>query len=158
MHMRKKITILLTVCAIVAFAAVEMCGVPPSAKVNSVAKAESGKVRELSQTEFKAKVSDYTQKAWSFKGKRPAIVDFTATWCGPCRRLAPILDELAVTYSGKIDFYKVDVDKCQELSAAYGVSSVPMVLFCPMEGKPTVITGLYPKDEYLKLIDYLFKL
>ncbi|MGN0212386.1 MAG: thioredoxin family protein [Muribaculaceae bacterium] len=157
--MRRNIAIFVAF-AIAALVAVEMCGTKPATKTENVpvVKSQAGKVTELSQEQFKARVCDYTLEAWKFKGLRPAIVDFTATWCGPCRRLAPILDELAVSYSGKIDFYKVDVDKCPELSATFGVRSVPMIMFCPVEGKPTVITGLYPKEELVKTIDYVFKL
>lgn len=116
----------------------------------------AGVVNEISQAQYKTLVSDYSKKAWNFKGKRPAIVDFSATWCGPCKRLAPILDELAKTYKGKIDFYKVDVDQAKELSKAYEISSVPTVLFIPTSGKPTSITGLYSKDEIEKVINQTF--
>lgn len=116
----------------------------------------AGVVNEISQAQYKTLVSDYGKKTWNFKGKRPAIVDFSATWCGPCKRLAPILDELAKTYKGKIDFYKVDVDQAKELSKIYEINSVPTVLFIPTSGKPTSITGLYPKEEIVKVINQTF--
>ena len=112
-----------------------------------------GVVTDITQSQYKELVSDYTKGEWNFRGSRPAIVDFSATWCGPCKRLAPILDELAAEYSGEIDFYKVDVDQCPQLSQAYGVRSVPMVLFCPVDGRPEAITGLYPKEELVRVID-----
>ena len=117
-----------------------------------------GKVVELTQDKFKVLVNDYTDATtWKFNGARHAVIDFSATWCGPCKRLSPILDELAAEYAGEIDFYKVDVDKNKDLAQAYGVTSVPMVLFCPADGsKPTVITGAYPKKELEKVIEYVF--
>lgn len=123
------------------------------------AEVKAGKVNELTQGEYKALVHDYATNAdsWVFKGTQNAIVDFSATWCGPCKRVAPILDELAKEYAGKIVFYKVDVDACKELATAYGVSSVPTMLFCPADGStPTAITGAYPKEEIVKVIDYVF--
>ncbi len=126
--------------------------------VVSVMAQNSGKVVELTQDRFKELVHDYNTTTWKFNGARHAIIDFSATWCGPCKRLSPILDELAAEHAGEIDFYKVDVDKNKELAQAYGVASVPMVLFCPADGsKPTVITGAYPKEELQKVIDYVFK-
>ena len=157
----KKTTIIAIITALFALGCIEMCSAQQ--KTASGTKSEStgtksSKVRELNETEFSTLVADYTSQTWSFKGKRPAIVAFSATWCGPCQRLSPILEELAKTYNGKIDFYKVDVDKCPNLSRAYGVSSVPMMIFCPLEGKPTAVTGLYPKEELVKAIEYVFKI
>lgn len=115
-----------------------------------------GVVNEISQTQFKTLICDYTVKTFSFKGTRPAIVDFSATWCGPCKRLAPILDELATTYKGEIDFYKVDIDESPNVSSVFGINAVPTVMFFPVKGKPTVIQGLYPKDEIVKVINQVF--
>lgn len=118
-----------------------------------------GKVNQLTQTEFKTLVHDYAANpdSWTYKGTQDAIIDFSATWCGPCKRLSPILDDLAKEYSGKIIFYNVDIDACRELAQAYGVSSVPTILFCPADGStPTAITGAYPRDEIIRVIDYVF--
>lgn len=125
----------------------------------SVTAQNEGKVVELTQDKFKVLVNDYNDATtWKFNGACHAIIDFSATWCGPCKRLSPILDELAAEHAGEIDFYKVDVDKNKELAQAYGVTSVPMVLFCPADGsKPTVITGAYPKEELQRVIEYVFK-
>ena len=123
------------------------------------AEVKAGKVNELSLGEYKALVHDYitNPNSWVYKGKQNAVIDFSATWCGPCKRLAPILDDLAKEYSGKIMFYKVDIDDCRELSQAYGVTSVPTMLFCPADGSiPTAITGAYPRDEIIRVIDYVF--
>ena len=137
--------VLLSVCLSVQFAGAQV---------------KDGVVNKITQGEYKARVHDYAYNAdsWAFKGDKNAIIDFSATWCGPCKRLSPILDELAKEYSGKIVFYKVDVDECRELAQTYGVSSVPMLLFCPANGdKPTSITGAYPKDEIVNVINYVFK-
>ena len=118
-----------------------------------------GKVNQLTQTEFKTLVHDYAANpdSWAYKGTQDAIIDFSATWCGPCKRLSPILDDLAKEYSGKIIFYNVDIDACRELAQAYGVSSVPTILFCPADGStPIAITGAYPRDEIIRVIDYVF--
>lgn len=117
----------------------------------------AGKVNTLSQSEFVDKVSEYKNgiSGWKFKGKRPAVIDFYATWCGPCKQIAPVMEELAKKYEGKIDFYKVDVDKAPQLSQAFGVSSIPMILFVPVDKNPQAIMGAYPKAEIEKVIDYV---
>lgn len=124
------------------------------------AKVNDGVVNSITQNEYQSLVHDYESDAnsWKYKGEKNSIIEFSATWCGPCKRLAPILDELAKEYSGKITFYKVDIDSCRELAQVYGVSSVPTILFCPADGsRPTVITGTYPKEEIIKVIEYVFK-
>ena len=98
---------------------------------------------ELTLSEFKNKVMDYEKnpQSWDFKGDKPAIIDFYATWCGPCKATAPILDSLAEAYQGKIDVYKVDVDKEQELASMFGIQSIPSLLFIPMKGEPKMQVG-----------------
>ena len=88
-------------------------------------------VKELTLESFKNNIMDYEANPteWKFKGERPAVIDFYAVWCGPCKATAPILDSLAKEYDGKVDFYKVDVDKQQELSAMFGIRSIPSLLF-----------------------------
>ncbi len=104
--------------------------------------------------EFREKVSDYVhgEKEWKFLGVRPAIVDFYATWCGPCRMVAPLLDELATEYAGKIDIYKVDTDAEQELARAFNIRSIPTLLFIPLEGKPHIARGALPKEKLLEVV------
>lgn len=94
----------------------------------------------------------------TYRGDRPAVIDLYADWCGPCRRVAPILQELAKQYAGKVDFYKVNVDKEKELAAYFQVNSIPLVIFIPTKGEPQSLLGLAPKNEYVKYIeDYLLK-
>ena len=90
---------------------------------------------------------------WKFEGKRPAIVDFYATWCGPCKALHPILEELSKEYSGKIDIYQIDVDQEQDLAAAFGIRSIPTLLMIPMNEQPRISQGALPKDQLKKAID-----
>ncbi|HNT97776.1 MAG TPA: thioredoxin [Elusimicrobiales bacterium] len=102
---------------------------------------------------FKAKVFDFARsKEWKFAGERPCIVDFYADWCGPCKMLAPVLEELSEKYAGKLDIYKVNTDQEQELAASFGIQSIPSLLFVPMTGKPQMAQGLLPKEELEKVI------
>ena len=110
-------------------------------------------VVELTSGEFNSKVFDTSLDNAKFLGDKPAIVDFSATWCGPCQRLSPILEELAKEYEGKVDIYKVDVDKCRELAEVFKISSIPEMLFIPMEGEAFMLVGLSNKAELQKKIE-----
>lgn len=105
------------------------------------------KAMNLTKADFLNKVANYeaNPNEWKFLGERPAIIDFYATWCGPCKMLAPVLDELAAEYEGQIDIYKVNVEEEEELSALFGIRSVPSILFIPMEGQPQMAQGAMPK-------------
>lgn len=113
-------------------------------------------VTELTVEDFTKKVYDLQVEELVFLGEKPAIVDFTASWCGPCRQMAPILEEIAKKYAGKIDVYKVDVDKCRELAQAFGISSIPAVLYIPLDGEPSMTIGARSRsrfeDEIAKLL------
>ena len=110
-------------------------------------------VVELTSGEFNSKVFDTSLDNAKFLGDKPAIVDFSATWCGPCQRLSPILEELAKEYEGKVDIYKVDVDKYRELAEVFKISSIPAMLFIPMEGEAFMLVGLRNKAELQKKIE-----
>lgn len=110
-------------------------------------------VVELTSGEFNSKVFDTSLDNAKFLGDKPAIVDFSATWCGPCQRLSPILEELAKEYEGKVDIYKVDVDKCRELAEVFKISSIPAMLFIPMQGEAFMLVGLRNKAELQKKIE-----
>lgn len=115
-------------------------------------------VVQLTDLTFKQKIYDYSKnKDWKFEGSMPCIVDFYADWCGPCRRVSPILDEIAKEYSGKLIVYKVNTDKEQILSSSLGIQSLPTILFIPVTGKPQAIMGAYPKEELLKLVNFILK-
>ena len=103
---------------------------------------------------FKQKVFNYdVNKQWKFEGNLPVIIDFYATWCGPCRQLSPRVEEIAKEYAGKIVVYKVDTDKEQELAQSMGISSLPTLLFIPVKGQPQASMGAVPKETLVKAIN-----
>ena len=110
-------------------------------------------VQELNATDFNTKVYDLTKEELKYLGNKPAIVDFTAKWCGPCQRIAPILEELAVAYDGQIVIYKVDIDKNRELAKAFNVSSIPAVLYIPLDGEPVMTVGSRDKGKFTTEIE-----
>ena len=108
----------------------------------------------LTKQTFQEKVFDYEKnKEWKFEGDKPCLIDFYADWCGPCKMVAPILEELSKEYEGKIDIYKVDTEAEQELAAAFGIRSIPSMLFCPQDGQPQMAQGALPKDSLIQAID-----
>jgi len=114
-------------------------------------------VEHLTVETFKEKVFDYaTEKEWKFKGDTPAIIDFYADWCGPCKMVAPLIEELNTEYDGKVVFYKVDTEAQQELAGAFGIKSIPSILFIPAEGQPQMAQGALPKDAFQNAIKDVF--
>lgn len=108
----------------------------------------------LSDATFKQMVFNYEKsKEWKYEGTKPAIIDFYASWCPPCRQLSPIVEQIAGEYSGKIVVYKVDTDKEQKLAQAIGIESLPTLLFIPVKGKPQVTVGAMPKSSLVKVIN-----
>ncbi len=116
---------------------------------------ETQSVVYLSTADFKEKVVNYpeTQGRWIYRGERPCIIDFFATWCGPCRALSPVLEQVATEKKGEIDVYKVDVDKERELAALFQVSSVPTILFIPMNAPPQAAKGALPYEAIQEIIN-----
>lgn len=125
-------------------------GNPVDSKVKSTS---SSAVVYLTNETFKSKVFNYEiNKTWDYLGNKPAIIDFYASWCGPCRQVSPIIEELAKEYNGRIVVYKVDTDKEQLLSQNIGIQSLPTILFIPVNGQPQVIMGALPKEQLVKAI------
>ncbi|MBL7749993.1 MAG: thioredoxin [Chitinophagaceae bacterium] len=109
---------------------------------------------KLTTQDFKDKVFDYTtEQEWKFKGDKPAIIDFYADWCGPCKMVAPVLEELSDEYEGDLVIYKVDTEAEMELSAVFGIQSIPTFLFIPVDGQPMMQPGAFPKKVFKQVID-----
>ncbi len=120
----------------------------------------TGKPEHLTKETFKQKVMDYEKnpRQWVFEGDKPCIVDFYADWCKPCRMIAPILEELAAEYKGQINIYKVDSDEERELASVFGITSLPTLLFVPLQGNPSAQRGALSKDDYRQIIkEFLLK-
>lgn len=112
----------------------------------------------LTKDTFLEKVFNYEKnKEWKFEGNLPCIIDFYADWCGPCKMIAPVLEELSEEYKGKVNIYKVDTEKEQELSAAFGIRSIPSILFCPINEEPQMANGALPKAELERIIKDVLK-
>ena len=111
------------------------------------------KLEHLTIESFKEKVFNFeTNKEWKFEGEIPAIIDFYADWCGPCKTVAPILEELQAEYGEKINIYKVNTEEQKELSSVFGIQSIPSLLFIPKEGQPQMAMGALPKETFKQAI------
>ncbi len=122
---------------------------------NSNSTAAKGEVIVLDKADFLTKVFDYekNQDKWVYEGDKPCIIDFYADWCGPCKKVSPILQDLAILYKNDIIVYKVNVDKERELAGAFGIQSIPTLLFVPKDGVPQIAQGALPREEFVKQID-----
>lgn len=108
----------------------------------------------LTSEGFKEKIFDYTKdEDWQYKGNLPAIVDFYAEWCGPCKAIAPVLEELSAEYKDRLLIFKIDTDAEAEISGVFGIQSIPTILFIPLEGKPMLQKGALPKTAFKQVID-----
>ncbi len=115
---------------------------------------KSSKVITLNKREFKEKIFNYSvSKEWSYKGDMPAVIDFYADWCGPCKMVAPLLNQLSTEYDGKVKFYKVNTEKDPEVAKVFGISSIPTLLFIAPTGSPTVVRGAQPIGSLRKNIE-----
>ena len=122
---------------------------------NAQEKKNEPKVKHLTYSEFLKKVWDFERNPTTFeyKGKLPAVIDFYADWCGPCRRVAPIMEKMAEDYEGKLLVYKVNVSEEKDLAAVFQVRSIPMVLFIPVKGNPMMQVGALPESEYRETVE-----
>jgi len=111
-------------------------------------------MEHLNKETFTQKVFNFNvNKEWKFEGNKPCIIDFYADWCGPCKMVAPVLEELSKDYTGKVDIYKVDTEQQQELAAIFGIQSIPSILFVPVNGQPQMAMGAMPKNSFVNIID-----
>jgi len=108
----------------------------------------------LTKETFLKKVFNYeNNKEWKFEGDLPCVIDFWAPWCGPCKVVGPVIEELSEEYKGKVNFYKVNTDEEQELGGAFGIKSIPSLLFVPKDGQPQMAVGALPKETLKKVVD-----
>ncbi len=123
----------------------------------SVNSDQTGKVIQMDKAMFLDKVFNYQANPdkWIYKGDKPAIIDFYADWCGPCKKVAPIMSELATQYKDDIVIYKINTDKEKELAQVFQIRSIPSILYIPKEGQPTMTMGALPKAEFEKMIKEL---
>jgi thioredoxin len=109
---------------------------------------------QITAEEFREKIFDFEkEEAWKYKGSFPAIIDFYADWCGPCKAIAPVLEDLAIEYDGRLLIYKIDTDKETDLSSLFGIQSIPTLLFIPMEGSLMVQKGALPKNVLQQVVE-----
>lgn len=124
--------------------------------INETTKTENKmKTIHLTKADFLEKVANYetNPNEWKYLGDKPALIDFYADWCGPCKAIAPVLEELAAEYGSEVYIYKIDTQKEPELAGLFGIRSIPSLLFVPMDGQPQMATGAIPKPELKKAID-----
>jgi len=114
-------------------------------------------VHSIDQDRFKDVIADWGATDWNMVSPRPVVVDFYADWCMPCRRLAPILRDVAQYYHGEVDFYRINVDDNPDIASAFEVRSIPMLLICPLQDDPKSLVGLYTMQEYIRFIDQALK-
>lgn len=175
----KKILVLLSFIAIIAFSAEACKSKEKQQKVNDDKKVVAqkdqniddsnnqvqdananteGYVIQMTSEQFKDKIYDYeNNQQWNYKGDLPCVVDFYADWCRPCKLVAPIMEELSIEYKGKINFYKINVDNEQSVAASFGIESIPSVLFIPKSGQPQMSVGAMEKEGYVNAIKQLLK-
>lgn len=119
----------------------------------------SGTVHQLTAAAFRKNIMDYAADSarWQYLGDRPAVIDFYATWCGPCRSMTPIVEEAAKRYAGDVVFYKVDIDEETELAQFFGIQSIPFFLFIPMQGTPSAQTGAMDAESFDRMVREIVK-
>ena len=110
-------------------------------------------VQSIDQERFKEVIADWSAADWVMLNPRPVVVDFYADWCLPCKRLEPILRQVAQDFNGEVDFYRINVDDNPEISNIFLIRSIPYLLICPLEGEPKNVIGLYSKQEYIRVIN-----
>lgn len=154
-----KIKNIITVLMLTMVPFMSNCQGQAAKKVDDNKQLDQAQVEHLTKATFKQKVFDYeANKQWKYIGNLPCIIDFYADWCGPCKKLAPTVEQIANDYKGKIYVYKVNVDEQQELASAFGIQGIPAVLFVPQADMPQMSTGYISKDDFVKAIKDVLKI
>ena len=110
-------------------------------------------VHSINQEDFMTVIADWSAHDWVMLNERPVVVDFYADWCMPCRRLEPMLRQIAQHYNGEVDFYRINVDKNSDIADVFQIRSIPFLLICPLDGDPKSVIGLYPQQEFIRVIN-----
>ena len=110
-------------------------------------------VHSIDQNRFKEVIADWNARDWVMRNARPVVVDFYADWCLPCKRLEPMLRQIAQHYNGEVDFYRINVDKNSDICDVFQIRSIPFLLICPLEGEPKSVFGFYPQQEYIRVFN-----
>ena len=149
----RKLTSLLFISFALLLVSCTLTAKPEQGESNKTA--AKGEVIVLDKATFLTKVYNFekNQNEWVYEGDKPCVIDFYADWCGPCKKVAPILRDLAILYKNDIVVYKINVDNEKELAAAFDVQSIPTILFVPVKGKPQMAMGALPREEFVKQID-----
>lgn len=113
-------------------------------------------VHTIDQDRFKEVIADWNALDWVMLNERSVVVDFYADWCQPCKRLEPILRQVAQHYEGKVDFYRINVDENSDICDVFQIRSIPFLLVCPLKGEPKSVIGLFPKQEYIRVFNQAF--
>lgn len=152
-------TLLLSVGTLTASCTTKNDSCQEQATTSQANEGEDGKIIHITAEYMREHIYDYTAnpQEWVYKGDKPAIIDFYADWCGPCRSLSPKLEQVAKKYAGKLTVYKVNVDNEKELASLFGVRSIPMVLFVPVKGIPTQTMGNLPMESIEETIAKIMK-
>lgn len=153
MHYKINMMKISKITIVAALAALAGTAVPAAGRAGTQ-NGKTMKATELTDAEFKTAIFDYTKSNdWKYAGDFPAVIDFYASWCGPCKAMAPVIENLAAEYAGRVRIYKVDVDKERRLAALFGVRSIPTFLFIPMGRKPQQAAGAMGIDDMRRIID-----
>ena len=151
----KKISVIVFALFIMVFSSCN--SVDGSKNVNATTEIKGGVVNQINTEMFKNLIYNYQKNPneWAYEGNFPCIIDFYADWCRPCKMVAPIMEELATKYKGKIVFYKVNTDQERELAQTFNIQSIPALLYVPIDGKPQMAVGLFGREEYIRQIESL---
>ena len=114
-------------------------------------------VHSINQDQFRELIADWSAVEWEMLNPRPVVVDFYADWCQPCKRLEPMLRQIAQHYQGTVDFYRINVDENSDIADVFQIRSIPFLLICPLKGEPKSVIGVYPQQEFIRVFNQVFE-